>query len=117
MQNELCRALVNAATGNDRMIPEPAPISGTNANGYGYVTWSYDLSQGNATGAPACGSVTVRTQSGAMLTAGTADMSAVQRDTVQAVLEAATSARPRSRLPRVSGPRAGQTASTGCSAR
>lgn len=87
MQNELCRALVNAATGNDRMIPEPAPISGTNANGYGYVTWSYDLSQGNATGAPVCGSVTVRTQSGATLSAGTADMSAVQRDTVQAVLE------------------------------
>jgi len=87
MQNELCRALVNAATGNDRMIPEPRPISGTNANGYGYVTWSYDLSQGNATGAPVCGSVTVRTQSGATLTAGTADMSAVQRDTVQAVLE------------------------------
>ena len=87
MQNELCRALVNAATGNDRMVPEPAPISGTNANGYGYVTWSYDLSQGNATGAPVCGSVTVRTQSGATLSAGTADMSAVQRDTVQAVLE------------------------------
>lgn len=88
MQNELCRALVNAATGNNRMIPEPAPISGTNANGYGYVTWSYDLSQGNATGTPVCGSVTVRTQSGATLSAGTADMSAVQRDTVQAVLEA-----------------------------
>ena len=88
MQNELCRALVNAATGNNRMVPEPAPISGTNANGYGYVTWSYDLSQGNATGTPVCGSVTVRTQSGATLSAGTADMSAVQRDTVQAVLEA-----------------------------
>jgi len=87
MQNELCRALVNAATGNDRMIPEPAPITGTNASGYGYVTWSYDLSQGNATGAPVCGSVTVRTQSGATLSAGTADMSAVQRDVVQAILE------------------------------
>ena len=87
MQNELCRALVNAATGNDRMVPEPTPISGTNPSGYGYVTWSYDLSQGNATGAPVCGSVTVRAQSGATLSAGTADMSAVQRDTVQAVLE------------------------------
>ena len=87
MQNELCRALVNAATGNDLMVPEPKPITGKNANGYGYVTWSYDLSQGNATGAPVCGSVTVRTQSGATLTAGTADMSGVQRDTVQAVLE------------------------------
>lgn len=87
MQNELCRALVNAATGNDRMVPAPTPIAGTNAGGYGYVTWSYDLGGGNATGAPVCGSVTVRTQSGATLTAGTADMSAVQRDAVQAVLE------------------------------
>lgn len=26
MQNELCRALVNAATGNDSMIPAPTPI-------------------------------------------------------------------------------------------
>ena len=87
MGNELCRALVNAAAGNDRMVPAPTPIAGSNADGYGYVTWSYDLGTGNATGSPVCGSVTVRTQSGATVTAGTADMSAVQRDTVQAVLE------------------------------
>ena len=51
------------------------------------MTWSYDLAAGNATGAPVCGSVTVRAGSGGTLSAGAADLTGIQRDAVQGVLE------------------------------
>ena len=84
IQNEFCRASINAATGQANMAPEPSPI--TNA---GYVTWSYSLSAGNATGAPACGTVTLRTpNAGATNIAGVGvDMTAEQKRILTEVLE------------------------------
>ena len=82
IQNELCRALVNAAANNERLVPAPRAASGD-----GFVTWSYDLAAGHATGAPVCGSATVRVGSGATASAGAVDLTGIQRDAVQGVLE------------------------------
>ena len=59
VQAELCRSIVNVASNNPNMIPEPAPVTGGGAGGDGYVAWSYALAGGNATGSPACGVVTL----------------------------------------------------------
>ncbi|MGD0109527.1 MAG: DotA/TraY family protein, partial [Rhodopila sp.] len=56
VQSELCRSLVNAAANNPNLMPEPTPITGGDA-GDGYVAWAYAMSNGNGTGAPACGNV------------------------------------------------------------
>lgn len=55
IENELCRALVNEATANPQIAPAPTPttISGNS------VTWAYNLSPGNQSGSPACGTITV----------------------------------------------------------
>ena len=60
MQDELCRALVNAGSGNPNLVPEPTPVESTDPIGGGYVTWSYSLSPGNETGSATCGTITVR---------------------------------------------------------
>src|SRR6202035_4624765 len=63
MQNELCRALVNQASGNSNLIPAPVPIrSAPNPGGLpgGFITWSYSLAPGNETGSPTCGTVTIQ---------------------------------------------------------
>lgn len=84
IQNEFCRALVNAASAQPELVPAPEPIQNA-----GYVTWSYRLSPGNATGAPACGTVTLRTPgTGAANIAGVnVDMTRVQRDILTGVSE------------------------------
>jgi conjugal transfer/type IV secretion protein DotA/TraY len=56
IRNELCMALVNAAA-NATVIPAPTASTGTN-----YVAYNYSLA-GSQTGAPACGSVVVKTAS------------------------------------------------------
>lgn len=63
-ENELCRAFVNAATGNRQVAPAPTPqrISGMGA--LGTVTYAYNLSPGNQIGDPACGTISVREPSG-----------------------------------------------------
>ena len=64
IQNELCRALVNAASGNPNLVPAPAPIrntvSGNSALSGAYVSWNYAMSNGNDVDAPVCGAVSVR---------------------------------------------------------
>jgi len=60
MQSELCRDLVNLASGDASLVPEPTPTTGGTAGDGGYVTWAYSLATGDATGQPVCGSVTVR---------------------------------------------------------
>lgn len=60
MQSELCRDLVNDASGNPNLIPEPTPTTGGTIGFGGYVTWVYSLATGDATGNPVCGSVTIR---------------------------------------------------------
>ena len=59
VEAEMCRAIANAAGNNPNLVPEPAPITGGAAGGDRYVVWAYRLSNGNATGAPACGTVTL----------------------------------------------------------
>lgn len=83
MQVEFCRAIVNAASGQAGLVPVPQPT----ANG-GYVTWSYSLSPGNATGAPTCGSVTLRAANrGAVSIAGVnVDMTGEQQRILRNVL-------------------------------
>lgn len=71
IQNELCRALVNAASAQPGLVPVPTPSSyqlssnvsvlGAQGSPGGYTTWVYGLSAGNWTGSATCGTVTVRT--------------------------------------------------------
>ena len=64
IQNELCRALINQASGNANLVPIPAGIrsfvGGAAAASGAFVNWPYTLSDGNAIDAPTCGSVTIR---------------------------------------------------------
>lgn len=89
MQAELCRALVNAAAGNPNLVPAPQPITGVAAGLDGYATWSYSLAAGNETGAPVCGSVTIRTAGNGVGNAVDAalDMSAAEQTIVTRVLQ------------------------------
>lgn len=64
MQNEMCRALITAAAANMEFAPVPRPVTGGSADGGGYVMWPYRLAIGNATGAPVCGTVTIRQPAG-----------------------------------------------------
>lgn len=83
MQDEFCRALVNAASAQPNLVPEPVPTIGV-----GYVTWSYKLSPGNSTGAPVCGTVTLRTPNGLStnIAGVSVDMTGVQRTILNTVL-------------------------------
>lgn len=93
MQNELCRALVNQASGNPDLVPAPRPVrgnvGGSGAMGGAYVTWSYSLGNGNDVGAPVCGTVTLRQPNpGATNYASVSvDMAAAQQDALTAVVE------------------------------
>lgn len=90
MQAELCRALVNVAAGNPNLVPAPQPVTGVATGGNGYVTWSYGLAVGNETGAPVCGTVTIRTSGNNAGIAGidaTLDMSAAERTIVTRILQ------------------------------
>lgn len=60
IQNELCRALINEASGNANMVPSPRPYQGSAPDGGGYVSWPYTMSLGNDTGTAVCGTVVVR---------------------------------------------------------
>jgi len=88
IQDELCRALVNAATAQPNFVPVPTPQQVLDIQNSGYITWSYSLSAGNATAAPACGTVTVRsTKQGSTNIAGVSvDMTGMQRDVLTQVL-------------------------------
>lgn len=92
LQNELCRALVNAASGNANLVPAPTPIrsstSGNSAISGAYVSWVYGMSTGDDMGNPVCGSVTLRQpNANATNIAGTSvDMAAGQQTTLTSVI-------------------------------
>ncbi len=59
--NELCRSLVNAASANPNMVPEPTGVSTlTDGVTLGSTAFNYSLANGNGWGSPTCGSVTVK---------------------------------------------------------
>ena len=66
----------------------PAPQQVQDIQNGGYITWSYALSAGNATAAPACGTVTLRSaKQGSTNIAGVSvDMTGMQRDVLTQVL-------------------------------
>ena len=65
LQNEMCLALVAAAAANAEFAPAPRPVTGGSSESGAYVMWPYRLAIGNATGAPVCGTVTIRQPAGA----------------------------------------------------
>ncbi len=98
IQNEFCRALVNAAA-NQQIVPVPTPVQTASTPGIwhptgGKVSWSYGLSTGNETVSPTCGSVTVQAPSpGDTRIAGVnVDMTADQRAILEEIV--ATQIRP-----------------------
>ena len=92
MQNELCRALINVASGNPNMVPEPQPVQAAAdaVTGDAYVSWVYHMATGDDVGAPVCGSVTLRQSNpGASNRTGVSvDISAQQQATLTEVLTA-----------------------------
>jgi conjugal transfer/type IV secretion protein DotA/TraY len=87
MQNELCRDLVNLASGNANMVPEPTATNGGTAGNGGYITWTYTMGAGDAIGQPVCGTVTIRQPGQAANMAGVnVDMTQQQQDALTAVL-------------------------------
>ena len=93
IENELCAALVNAASANPNLVPSPTPvrgaIPGNPAWGGTYVAWPYVMSNGNSTGAPVCGSVTLRQPNpNATNYAGVSvDMTAAQQQALTSVIQ------------------------------
>ncbi|RYE91800.1 MAG: hypothetical protein EOO77_47685, partial [Oxalobacteraceae bacterium] len=88
LENELCRALVNKASGNPDLVPAPTAIQAVPNGGLSsfdanssYVTWNYSMSNGNDSGSPICGTVSLRqANAGATNIAGvSADMSGTQK--------------------------------------
>jgi conjugal transfer/type IV secretion protein DotA/TraY len=86
--NELCMALVNQAgnAGNGRpLIPNPTAVTGQTNSGApnlnsSYITYRYSLAQGDESGNPACGTVSLAgSLNGAQQIAGiSVDMAAIQ---------------------------------------
>ena len=93
MENELCRALVNAASGNPNLVPAPTPIrssiGGNSAQSGAYESWIYAMSNGNDIQSPVCGSVTLRQPDPAATNyAGVSvDMTAAQLNALTSVIQ------------------------------
>ncbi len=87
MQAELCRALVNVAAGNPNLVPAPQPVTGVAAGLNGYVTWSYGLAVGDDSGAPICGTVTIRTTGNIGGVNAALNMSATEQTIVTHILQ------------------------------
>ena len=92
MENELCRALINQASANPDLVPEPTAIQSAPAPGGlpgGYITWSYSLSPGNETGSPTCGTVTIQqpNQNATNIAGVALDMTGTQRSILTQVLQ------------------------------
>ena len=60
IQAELCRALINQASAQPVLVPPPSAATVIDPINGGYTTWAYNMSPGNSTGGPVCGTVTVR---------------------------------------------------------
>ena len=62
IRNELCMDLVNLASataGSSPLIPTPGATTINDSSG-GYVSYRYAMSNGNASGTPVCGAITMR---------------------------------------------------------
>lgn len=87
LEDELCRDLVNLASGNTNMVPQPNPTTGGTAGNGGYVTWTYGMSTGDAVGDPVCGTVSLQLPGQAPNMAGVnVDMSQQQEDALNNIL-------------------------------
>src|SRR5271156_6119663 len=86
IENELCRSLVNQATGST-LVPAPTATT-VNAGKGAVVTYPYSLASGNGTGSATCGSVSVADSSAGAATLGgvTIDMADQQRSILNAIL-------------------------------
>jgi conjugal transfer/type IV secretion protein DotA/TraY len=86
MEDELCRSLINQATGATLV---PAPTATTVNGGKGaVVTYAYSLAAGNGTGSATCGSVSVADSSAAAATLGgvTIDMASQQKSILEGIV-------------------------------
>ena len=96
--SELCMALVNQA-GNGTLIPNPTPLTGqvtnpsaipgqTPVSNQSYISYRYSLSQGNESGNPACGTISLMgSLAGAKQIAGiSVDMAAIQQAALNNVI-------------------------------
>ena len=87
LQNELCRDLINLASGNSNLVPAPTATTGGTAGNGGYITWSYGMSAGDAIGQAACGTVTIREPGQPPNMAGVnVDMTQQQEDALNSLL-------------------------------
>lgn len=88
ISNELCMDLVNLAANSNGMVPAPTAIVGTYPSGGGYSTLNYNLSTGNQSGTPVCGTVTVQTPNAnqSKIAGVSIDMAAVQQAALNDVL-------------------------------
>ena len=86
LTDELCRSLVNQATGST-LIPAPSATT-VNAGKGAVVTYAYSLAAGNGTGSATCGSVSVADSSAGAATLGgvTIDMADQQRSILEGIL-------------------------------
>jgi len=90
VQDEFCRALINTASNNAGLIPEPT--SGTidylSSGTSGVVNYAYQMTGGNSDGTPVCGAITfTAANSGATNLAGvTVDQAAMQKTVLDAVI-------------------------------
>jgi conjugal transfer/type IV secretion protein DotA/TraY len=57
MESEICRALINTASNNPVLVPEPTITD----DGNGTVSLSYNMANGNGTAMPTCGLVSIST--------------------------------------------------------
>lgn len=90
IRNELCMDLVNLASataGSSPLIPTPAMTAIDDSTG-GYISYRYAMSNGNASGLPVCGALTMRQSEKIPTTiAGLrVDMAAVQSSVLSSVL-------------------------------
>jgi conjugal transfer/type IV secretion protein DotA/TraY len=86
MEDELCRSLINQATGATLV---PAPTATTVNNGKGaVVTYANSLAAGNGTGSATCGSVSVADSAAAAATLGgvTIDMASQQKSILEGIV-------------------------------
>jgi len=86
IENELCRSLVNQATGST-LVPAPTATT-VNAGKGAVVTYPYSLASGNGTGSATCGSISVADSSAGAATLGgvTIDMADQQRSILNGIL-------------------------------
>ena len=86
IEDELCRSLVNQATGST-LVPAPTATT-VNAGTGAVVTYPYSLAAGNGTGSATCGSVSVADSSAGAATLGgvTIDMANQQLSILNGIL-------------------------------